>query len=41
MTYLGLAFSVVWVVSFGYLFILDGQIRTLKRRFDARESSNS
>jgi len=41
MTYLGLSFSVLWAVSFGYLFILDGQIRTLKRRLDARDSSNA
>jgi CcmD family protein len=41
MIYLGLAFSVLWLVSFGYLFILDRQIGDIKRRLDARESSNS
>ncbi len=41
MFYLGLAFSVLWLVSFGYLFILDNQTRDLKRRLDARDSSRS
>ena len=41
MKFLALAFSVVWLVTFGYIFILDGQIRALKRRLDARDSSNS
>ena len=41
MTYLGLAFSVLWVISFGYLFVLDGQIRALKRRLQARHDAGS
>jgi CcmD family protein len=41
MIYLGLAFSILWLVSFGYLFILDRQVANLKRRLDARDSSAS
>jgi CcmD family protein len=40
MIYLGLAFTVLWLVSFGYMFILDRQMKDLKRRLDARDSSN-
>lgn len=40
MFYLGLSFSVLWLVLFGYLFILDNQARDLKRRLDARDASN-
>ena len=39
MIYLGIAFSVLWLVSFIYLFVLDSQIKDLKRRLDARQSS--
>jgi len=41
MYYLGLAFSVLWAVSFGYLFIIDRQTQDLKKRLDARDSSAS
>ena len=41
MFYLGLAFTVLWLVSFTYLFILDNQTRDLKRRLEARDSSST
>lgn len=39
MFYLGLAFSVVWIVTFIYLFSLDRQITDVKSRLRARDSS--
>ena len=39
MFYLALAFSFLWLVLFGYLFVLDRQAADLKRRLDARESA--
>ena len=36
MLYLALGFGVVWVCHFAYLLILDGQVRQLQRRLDAR-----
>jgi CcmD family protein len=36
MKYLALAVSVAWLVYFAYLFVLDRQIRDLRRRLDAR-----
>jgi len=36
MFYLALAVSVAWLIYFGYLFILDRQIKDLRRRLDAR-----
>ena len=41
MVYLGLAFSVLWAALFGYLFILDSQIRDMKRRLQARHDAGS
>ncbi len=39
MYYLCLAVSVAWLVYFGYLLILDRQIKDLRKRLDARTSS--
>ncbi|MDO8303963.1 MAG: CcmD family protein [Sedimentisphaerales bacterium] len=36
MFYLCLAFSVLWVVNFIYLFLLDRQLKDIGRRLDAR-----
>jgi CcmD family protein len=36
MFYLCLAVSVAWLVYFGYLLLLDGQIKNIKKRLDAR-----
>ena len=36
MLYLTLGFGVVWVCHFVYLLIIDGQVRQLQRRLDAR-----
>jgi CcmD family protein len=36
MFYLCLAVSVAWLVYFVYLFILDCQVRDLRKRLDAR-----
>jgi CcmD family protein len=36
MFYLCLAVSVAWLVYFVYLFILDRQVRDLRKRLDAR-----
>ena len=41
MVYLGLAFSVLWVALFGYLYVIDAQIRDMKRRLQARQTSGS
>lgn len=38
MFYLCLSFSVLWLVVFGYLFRLDGQIRDIRRRLAARQA---
>jgi CcmD family protein len=37
MRYLCLAFAVTWLIYFAYLFYLDGQLRGIRRRLDARE----
>ena len=34
--YLCLAFSVLWIVNFGYLFLLDRQLKDIGKRLDAR-----
>lgn len=36
MFYLGLAFSVLWLCNFIYLFILDRQTKDIAKRLDAR-----
>ena len=41
MNYLAMAFSVLWLALFGYLFILDAQIRDMKRRLQARRDADS
>ncbi|MHC4397472.1 MAG: CcmD family protein [Planctomycetota bacterium] len=40
MFYLCLAVSVAWLVYFVYLFILDRQVRDLRKRLDARTSGS-
>lgn len=40
MFYLCLAVSVAWLVYFAYLFILDRQVRDLRKRLDARTSDS-
>ena len=39
MDYLCLGISVAWLVYFAYLFALDRQLRQLKRRLDARQTT--
>jgi len=41
MFYLGLAFSALWLVLFGYLFFVDAQVRDMKRRLQARGDSEA
>jgi CcmD family protein len=36
MFYLSLGFGVVWVCYFAYLYIVDRQVRQLRRRLEAR-----
>ena len=36
MFYLGLAFTVLWLVNFAYMFMLDRQTKDIARRLDAR-----
>lgn len=36
MLYLTLGFGVVWVCHLVYLLVIDGQVRQLRRRLDAR-----
>jgi len=36
MLYLSLGFCIVWVCHFGYLFVIDRQVKQLQRRLDAR-----
>jgi CcmD family protein len=40
MKYLALAVSVAWLVYFAYLFVLDRQIKDLRRRLDARTKNS-
>jgi CcmD family protein len=40
MFYLCLAVSVAWLVYFAYLFILDRQVRDLRKRLDARTTKS-
>lgn len=40
MFYLCLAVSVAWLVYFVYLFILDRQVRDLRKRLDARTTNS-
>jgi CcmD family protein len=37
MLYLGIAFTAAWVVYFIYLVLLNRQLRSIRRRLDARE----
>ena len=37
MRYLCLAFTIVWLIYFIYLFCLDRQLRSIRKRLDARE----
>ena len=41
MFYLGLAFSVLWLALFGYLYVIDAQVRDMKRRLQARHDAGS
>ncbi len=40
MFYLCLAVSVAWLVYFAYLFVLDRQVRDLRKRLDARTTDS-
>ena len=40
MFYLCLAVSVAWLVYFVYLFVLDRQVRDLRKRLDARTTNS-
>ena len=40
MFYLCLAVSVAWLIYFIYLFILDRQLKDLRRRLDARTTNS-
>ena len=40
MFYLGFAFSVLWLINFVYLFILDRQTKDIARRLDARTTGS-
>ncbi|MHC4083637.1 MAG: CcmD family protein [Planctomycetota bacterium] len=40
MFYLCLAVTVAWLVYFAYLFILDRQVRDLRKRLDARTTNS-
>ncbi|MHC4365001.1 MAG: CcmD family protein [Planctomycetota bacterium] len=40
MFYFCLAFSLLWLIIFAYVFALDRQIRDIGRRLDARTSSS-
>ena len=39
MFYLCLAFSLLWLINFAYLFILDRQVRDTARRLDTRTTN--
>lgn len=41
MFYLSLGFCVVWVCYFAYLYVVDRQVRQLRRRLDARRDASS
>ena len=40
MFYLALAFSALWLLIFFYLFVLDRQVKDIKRRLAARMPSS-
>ena len=41
MLYLSLAFTVVWLANFLYIFAIDSQIKDLAKRLDARQTTDS
>ena len=41
MFYLALAFSALWLLAFFYLFVLDRQMKDIKRRLSARMTGSS
>lgn len=40
MLYLMLGFAIVWVCHFAYLWVIDGQVRQLRRRLEARTGTS-
>lgn len=40
MFYLCLAFSLLWLINFVYLFVLDRQVRDISRRLDTRTTNS-
>ncbi|MHC4912788.1 MAG: CcmD family protein [Planctomycetota bacterium] len=40
MFYFCLAFSLLWLIIFAYVFTLDRQVKDIGRRLDARTSSS-
>lgn len=41
MLYLSMAFSVLLIILFGYLFYLDRQIAGLKKKIEARQAAST
>ncbi len=41
MLYLCLAFTVVWLANFLYIFAIDNQIKDLTKRLDARQTTDN
>jgi len=41
MLYLCLAFTVVWLASFVYIFAIDSRIKDLAKRLDARQATDN
>ncbi len=39
MFYLGLSFSALWVLVFGYIFYLDRQVKDIRKRLDLRSKA--
>ena len=38
MFFLGLTFSILWLINFGYLFYLDRQAADIRKRLSARSA---